>query len=122
MDLYCEKKGYIFKEGGDNGLFIALVPKVFNNVFLFVGLTTLGFLIGWLIQTFQRLILIDVKGKFVYENFGCTSIYRSLSYPFRSLIYITFFLLLPLPHYKAYIIAYLNQSYNNNQGTKWIRQ
>ena len=29
------------REGGDNGLFITLVLKVFN-VFLFVGLTTFG--------------------------------------------------------------------------------
>ena len=32
---------YICKEGGDIGLFIALVPKVFYNVFLFVSSTTL---------------------------------------------------------------------------------
>ena len=30
------------REGGDIGLFILLVPKVFNNIFLFVGSTTLG--------------------------------------------------------------------------------
>ena len=30
------------REGGDIGLFIILVPKVLNNVFLAVGLTTLG--------------------------------------------------------------------------------
>ena len=28
------------REGGDIGLFIILVPKVYNNVFQFVGLTT----------------------------------------------------------------------------------
>ena len=26
----------------DNGLFITLVPKFYNSVFLFIGLTTLG--------------------------------------------------------------------------------
>ena len=31
----------LFRESGDNGLFIILVPKVYDNVFLFVGLTTL---------------------------------------------------------------------------------
>ncbi len=30
------------REGGDNGLFIALVPKFYHKVFLFVGLTTFG--------------------------------------------------------------------------------
>ena len=30
------------REGGDIGLFISLVPKVLNNVLLFVGSTTLG--------------------------------------------------------------------------------
>ena len=29
------------RERGDNDLFITLVPKVYNNVFLFVGLTIL---------------------------------------------------------------------------------
>ncbi len=37
---------YIYdREGGDFGLFITLVPKVLQSVFLFVGLTTLGGLI-----------------------------------------------------------------------------
>ena len=30
------------REGGDTGLFIILVPKFYNNVFLFLGLTTMG--------------------------------------------------------------------------------
>ncbi len=30
------------RERVDNGLFITLVPKVFNNIFLFISLTTLG--------------------------------------------------------------------------------
>ncbi len=29
------------RERGDNGWFISLFPKVYNKVFLFVGLTTL---------------------------------------------------------------------------------
>ena len=28
---------HIFSEGEDIGLFITLVPKVYNNIFLFVG-------------------------------------------------------------------------------------
>ena len=35
------------RERGDNGLFIMLVPKVFNNIFLFVGSTTLGTLVDF---------------------------------------------------------------------------
>ena len=40
----------IEREGG-NGLFITVVPKVLNDVFLFVGLTTLGTLVNfnWLV-------------------------------------------------------------------------
>ena len=34
--------GIFVREGGDIGLFITLVPKFYNNVFLFLGLTTLG--------------------------------------------------------------------------------
>ena len=32
----------IFRERGDNGLLITLVPKFYDNVFLFVDLTTFG--------------------------------------------------------------------------------
>ena len=46
-------------------------------------------LIGWFIklsfQTFQPLILIYRRVNFVYPYWGWTSIYRLLSYPFRSL-------------------------------------
>ena len=37
---------------GDNGLLITLVPKVFNNVFLFVGFATLRTLVNfdWLVN------------------------------------------------------------------------
>ena len=40
------------REGGDNELFITLVPNFFNNVFLFVGLTTLETMqnFDWLIH------------------------------------------------------------------------
>ena len=57
---------FIFREGGGIGLVSSLVPKFFDNVFLFVGLITLGtiikFCICWFIklsnQTFQSLIVI----------------------------------------------------------------
>ena len=40
------------KEGGDNVMLISLVPKFYNNVFLFVDLTTLETLVNfdWLIH------------------------------------------------------------------------
>ena len=70
-------------ERGGNGLFITLVPKVYNNVFLFVGLTTLGDLLNfdWLykccikinVQIFPPIILIQQRGNFVYHHCGCTS-------------------------------------------------
>ena len=68
-------------------------PQSFKISFLFVDLKTLGtfnkFLIGWFIKlsvlTFQPLIEIYRRGNFVYHHSGYTSIYRPLSYPFRSL-------------------------------------
>ena len=46
-------------------------------------------MIGWLnkmsVQTFQPLILIHLRGNFVYHHLECSWIYRLLSYPFRSL-------------------------------------
>ena len=60
-------------EGGDIGLFIALVPKVF----LIVGLITLGTLIdfNWLVnkinvQTVQPLIVIFKRDNFVNYHWG----------------------------------------------------
>ena len=44
---------YIRKEG-DNGLFITLVPKVFNNVFFFVGDFDVFWLAGWSSWVFKR--------------------------------------------------------------------
>ena len=78
------------KERGDIGLFITLFRKVFyNNIFSFVGLTTL--------ETFIKFLLVGLfswvsyvsttnywRSNFVYHHWGCTSIYLSLSYPFRS--------------------------------------
>ena len=42
----------LFRDKGDNRLFITLVPKFQDNVFLFVGLTTLGTFIefDWLVH------------------------------------------------------------------------
>ena len=70
----------------------------FMIISLFVCLTTLGplieFLIGWFIklsvQKFQPLILIYRRRSFVYQHLSCTSIYRPLSYHFRSLYFSDF--------------------------------
>ena len=40
--IQCQVKTQRERKGGDNGLFITLVPKFYYNVSLFVGLTTLG--------------------------------------------------------------------------------
>ena len=44
------------------------------------------------VQTVQPLIVIYRRGNFMYNRAGCTSIYRSLSNPFKSLICPSFFL------------------------------
>ena len=62
-------------------------PKFYDNIFLFFGLTTLETLrnFNWLsFQTFQPLTLFYRRCNFVYHHWGCTSIYRPLSFPFRS--------------------------------------
>ena len=57
-------------EEGDNRLFITLVPKVYNNVFLFLALTTLGTLfyqfrslLTFNILFLQELINLEAKDK-----------------------------------------------------------
>ena len=86
----------IQREKGDNGLFITQVPKVLQERFLISWFNNFGdfksILNGWIryyvqcsnISTIncylERIILCK------YNHCGCTSIYRSLSYPFRSQI------------------------------------
>ena len=79
-------------EGGDIGLFIALFPKVFINIFLLIGLATLGTLknfdclVNWVECSNVSTTNCNLhKGNFVYHYRGCTSIYRPLSYPLSSL-------------------------------------
>ena len=79
---------YTERERGDNGLFNTLVPKVsYSLVYQLWRLDWI--LIGWFIklifETFKLLILMYRWGNFVYHHWGCTSIYRPFSYPFRSL-------------------------------------
>ena len=65
------------REGGDNGLFITLVPKVLYDCFLILWLNNFGdfylILISWIIQlsvqTFQSLIVIYGRGNTVYHQF-----------------------------------------------------
>ena len=40
---------HIIREGGDNGLFILWYPKIYNNAFLFLGPTTVGTFIKFLL-------------------------------------------------------------------------
>ena len=72
-------------------------PQSFIKCFLIHWFNNFGYyywiLIGWFIklsvQMFKPLIVICSRGNFVY-HWGCTQIYRPLSYPFRSLeIYIS---------------------------------
>ena len=63
--------------------------KSFIITFLIRWLNNLQWiLIGWFIKfsvpTFQALILITRRGNLLYHDWGCTSIYRPLTYPFRS--------------------------------------
>ena len=46
----------------------------------------LNFIIKLSVQTFQPLTVIYRRGNFIYHHWGCASIYRPLSYTFRSLI------------------------------------
>ena len=95
-------------------------PQSFiNNVFLFVRLTTLGtFLEFWLIGSFSSLIEIWKRDHFVYHGW-CTSIYRPLSYPFRSIqtivnniLYRTFIFLVRKERGSYYIKRKLRKCYN----------
>ena len=68
--------------------------KFQNNVFICVYLTTF-IEFDWLIHSGESTNCNSQKGlKYVYHHWRCTSIYRPLSFPFRSLTYmclLTFF-------------------------------
>ena len=80
-----------YREGGDVWLFITLVLKFYNNVFLFVGFITLGTLVNFdcffklSVQMFQPLFKIYSRGNFVYNHWECSSLNLPLSYPCRFL-------------------------------------
>ena len=81
--IYDEQNNLFYKfKLWDNGLFIALVPKVLQYRFLLETFNEFyGLAFKLSVQTFQPL----QKGNFVRHHWKCTSIYRPLSYPFRSL-------------------------------------
>ncbi len=86
------------RERGDNKKFITLVPKVLKWRFLICCLNNFGDFYWILIRLFstqsvhtiQPLIFIYRMGNFVCHHWGFRSIYRPLSYPFRSLEIIPF--------------------------------
>ena len=91
--IYVSKKILIPEREGDIGLFIKLVSKVLWLRFLIRWINNFGgcywILVDWFInfsvQTFQPLIVIYIRGNFMYHHWKCKSIYRPLSYPFRFL-------------------------------------
>ena len=82
---------FSWERGGTIGCLINKSPKFYINGFLFVRLTTLGTLIEFLYLCcfimfsiiVSTIILINRRVNFVYHHWGCTSIYRPLSYPIR---------------------------------------
>ena len=70
--------------------------KFYNNVYLFVQqlwellLCLIGLSIKLIFKTFKSIIVIYRRGNFMYHYWGCTSIYQSSSYPFKSLFIRTF--------------------------------
>ena len=59
--------------------------KIYNNCLMISCFIKLS------VRTFQPLILIQRRGNFVYNNWGCTSMYQPISYPFRSMPRIPYF-------------------------------
>ncbi len=60
-------------------------PKVYYDVFLLVLKILICYFVKLSVHAFHPLLVIYRRGNFVYHHQGCTSIYRPLSYPFRSL-------------------------------------
>ena len=69
-------------------------PQSLIITFLFVESTFLGTFIefslvgsfSWVSKLLKPLIIIYIRGNFWYYHLGCTSIYQTLSYPFRCLM------------------------------------
>ena len=76
---------------GALGCLLNWSPKFYANVFLFFAqqlwgqyYILIGLNIKFSVETFQPLTYR--MGNFVYQHWRCTSIYRPISYPFRSLV------------------------------------
>ena len=77
----------------------------FSDQLLRLGRILIEWFIRLSIQTFQQLILFYKRGNFVYHRCGCSPIYRPLSYPFRSLSFMSdfqYFFYMCIYHYKLY--------------------
>ena len=61
----------------------------YSHIYVWILILYYKIVIGWFIKssvkTFQLIIVMYRRGNFVYHHLECTSIYRPLSYPFRSL-------------------------------------
>ena len=98
----------IFQGGRGHWAVYYTFPQSFIIKILIHWLSNFGdfywILIGWFsIQTFKLLIKIHRRGNFVYHHGGCTSIYRLLSYPFRSFV----------KYSVLNMTAFLNKIYSN---------
>ena len=75
------------------GRLLHLFHIIKNNVFLFIGLKTLGtFIWFWLVGSLSWVSKPTTncnlhRDNFVYNHWRCASIYRPLSYLFRSLVF-----------------------------------
>ena len=75
-----------------------LLPKVSLQHYLIRWLKNLATFDFFLVPICQPIILIYRRGNFVYHHLGCTSIYRPLSYPTRSLTNISLHVVYMVAH------------------------
>ena len=73
------------REGGDMGLFITLVPKVFGSTTWGTIIELIGQFKKLIVQTFQQQIWIYRRGNFVFLHWGRILIHWQMSYPCRSM-------------------------------------
>ena len=87
------KRIWTERERGNNGLFITLVPKFYNNVLFISWPNNFGDfsefwlvdLLGWVFNRFNHWSYATEGIILCIINWGCILIYWLLSYPFRSL-------------------------------------
>ena len=75
---------------GTLGCWLHWSPKFYNTVVLFIGSTTLGTLVNFnvSVQTFQPLIVNNIRGNFVYHHWGCALIYQHCLIPLDSCFFL----------------------------------